>query len=194
MEAWRIEKTLFTLTLLLAFTAASGSSAARADATAGFKFDLASERSESLLQPTNAAPIAHLEALNATVHGITPDQVYLVWVSVRAKAIAPALQVVVWMCMVMSVMLVVEATYMALVSLGVKVIGWRPEKQHKWEAIGEDEEKGTSAYPTVLVQIPMYNEIEVCGIGALSICFRMEEWQLHNPCLFILFDYFVIFY
>jgi beta-mannan synthase len=95
------------------------------------------------------------------VQAITPDQVYSLWLSVRAKAIAPALQVVVWMCMVMSVMLVVEATYMALVSLGVKIIGWKPEKQYKWEAIREDEEKGSSAYPMVLVQIPMYNEIEV---------------------------------
>ncbi|XP_078160021.1 putative glucomannan 4-beta-mannosyltransferase 7 [Carex rostrata] len=119
-----------------------------------------------LAKSTNAGLI------NAMVHEITPDQVYSVWLSVRANAIAPALQVVVWMCMVMSIMLVVEATYMALVSLGVKIIRWRPEKQYKWEAIrdDQDQEKGASAYPLVLVQIPMYNEIEVYKLSIGAAC------------------------
>lgn len=149
-------------TLSLIFTSMVAASAAasttQSDAALNFTSQLIKPPSS---QSTNAGLIAHLSIFKAVVHSITPDQVYSMWLSVRAEAIAPALQVVVWMCMVMSVMLVVEATYMALVSLGVKIIGWRPEQQYKWEAIREDEEKGSSAYPMVLVQIPMYNEIEV---------------------------------
>lgn len=88
--------------------------------------------------------------------------VYGAWVAVRAGVIAPALQVAVWACMVMSVMLVVEAVYNSVVSLAVKVIGWRPEWRFKWKPLdGDDEEKGSAHYPLVLVQIPMYNELEV---------------------------------
>ncbi|OEL37202.1 putative mannan synthase 5 [Dichanthelium oligosanthes] len=70
--------------------------------------------------------------------------------------------------MVMSVMLVVEATYNCAVSVGVKLLGWKPERQFKWEPLAGDgdEEKGdgdaaaAAAYPMVMVQIPMYNELE----------------------------------
>ena len=99
--------------------------------------------------------------------GVSLADLYELWVRVRGGVIAPALQVAVWACMVMSVMLVVEALYNCVVSLGVKAIGWRPEWRFKWEPIagdGADEEKGATAaerYPMVLVQIPMYNELEV---------------------------------
>lgn len=84
------------------------------------------------------------------------------WVAVRAGVIAPVLQVAVWACMVMSVMLVVEAVYNSVISLGVKAIGWRPEWRFKWKPLDSaDEEKGTAHFPMVLVQIPMYNELEV---------------------------------
>uniref|UniRef100_A0A0E0KEB1 glucomannan 4-beta-mannosyltransferase n=1 Tax=Oryza punctata TaxID=4537 RepID=A0A0E0KEB1_ORYPU len=58
------------------------------------------------------------------------------WVRVRSRAVAPALQVGVWACMVMSVMLVVEATYNSAVSVAVRLVGWRPERRFKWEPLG----------------------------------------------------------
>jgi len=80
--------------------------------------------------------------------------------------VAPALQAAVWACMLMSVMLVVEATYNCAVSIGVKLLGWKPEHRFKWEPLAGDgdEEKGdaAAAYPMVMVQIPMYNELEPC--------------------------------
>jgi hypothetical protein len=72
--------------------------------------------------------------------------------------------------MVMSVMLVVEATYNCAVSVGVKLLGWKPERRFKWETLAGDdgdEEKGddaAAAYPMVMVQIPMYNELEVNSV------------------------------
>jgi beta-mannan synthase len=105
--------------------------------------------------------------------GVSPADVYELWVRVRGGVIAPVLQVAVWACMVMSVMLVVEALYNCVVSLGVKVVGWRPEWRFKWEPFAgdDDEEKGTAAhYPMVLVQIPMYNELEVYKLSIGAVC------------------------
>ncbi|OQU90316.1 hypothetical protein SORBI_3002G385800 [Sorghum bicolor] len=73
--------------------------------------------------------------------------------------------------MVMSVMLVVEAVYNSVVSLGVKAIGWRPEWRFKWKPLdGADEEKGSAHFPMVLVQIPMYNELEVYKLSIAAAC------------------------
>lgn len=85
----------------------------------------------------------------------------MIWREVRSRAIAPVLSVAVALCMVMSFMLVFEAAYMSAVSLGVKLLRRKPEKMYKWEPIEGDEEKGSLAFPMVLVQIPMYNEREV---------------------------------
>ncbi|KAG2540446.1 hypothetical protein PVAP13_9NG553914 [Panicum virgatum] len=97
------------------------------------------------------------------------------WAWVRSSAVAPALQAAVWACMVMSVMLVVEATYNCAVSIGVKLLGWKPEHRFKWEPLAGDgeEEKGdasAAAYPMVMVQIPMYNELEVYKLSIGAAC------------------------
>lgn len=34
-------------------------------------------------------------------------------------------------------------------------------RRYKWVAMGEDVEIGSAAYPTVLVQVPMFNEKQV---------------------------------
>lgn len=103
--------------------------------------------------------------------GVSLAEVYELWVRVRGRVIAPALQVAVWACMVMSVMLVVEALYNCVVSLGVKAVGWRPEWRFRWEPLaGGDEEKGGAHYPMVLVQIPMYNELEVYKLSIGAAC------------------------
>uniref|UniRef100_A0A0E0GMX2 glucomannan 4-beta-mannosyltransferase n=1 Tax=Oryza nivara TaxID=4536 RepID=A0A0E0GMX2_ORYNI len=101
------------------------------------------------------------------------------WVGARSRAVAPALQVGVWACMLMSVMLVVEATYNSAVSVAARLVGWRPERRFKWEPLGGgagagDEEKGeaaaAAAYPMVMVQIPMYNELEVYKLSIGAVC------------------------
>nr|CAB3458696.1 unnamed protein product [Digitaria exilis] len=124
-----------------------------------------------------AAPLGFQEAVSwliGVLEGTSSAaaDVYGAWVAVRAGVIAPVLQVAVWACMVMSVMLVVEAVYNSVVSLGVKVIGWRPEWRFKWKPLdgADDEEKGSAHYPFVLVQIPMYNELEVYKLSIAAAC------------------------
>lgn len=98
----------------------------------------------------------------------------LVWDHARGPVIVPALRVLVGACLVMSVMLFLERVYMGIVIAVMRVSGHKPEKRYSWEAIGDDVESGSSAYPMVLVQIPMYNEKEVrilmnCRLATVKI-------------------------
>ncbi|XP_024975437.1 glucomannan 4-beta-mannosyltransferase 9-like isoform X2 [Cynara cardunculus var. scolymus] len=92
------------------------------------------------------------------------------WEQVKAPLIVPFMKVMVTMCLAMSVMLFVERVYMGIVIVVVKLTRHKPEKRYKWEAIKEDLESGNSAYPMVLVQIPMYNEKEVYQLSIGAAC------------------------
>lgn len=85
----------------------------------------------------------------------------LVWNMIKEPLIIPLLRMAVAMCLVMSVMIFAERLYMGVVIILVHVFGRNPEKRYKWEAIKDDVELGSSNYPMVLVQIPMFNEREV---------------------------------
>ncbi|KAL0909139.1 hypothetical protein M5K25_023671 [Dendrobium thyrsiflorum] len=112
----------------------------------------------------------NLELFFQSAGAALPEQVFAVWSLVRTKALAPVLMVLVAACLFMSVMLMVEVTSMATVSLAVKLLRCRPEKRYKWEPIKADEESGSLAYPMVLVQIPMYNEKEVYKLSIGAVC------------------------
>ncbi|CAL0321248.1 unnamed protein product [Lupinus luteus] len=59
---------------------------------------------------------------------------------------------------------------MGVVIAFVKLFGHKPDKRYKWEPIRDDLELGNSAYPIVLVQIPMYNEREVYKLSIGAAC------------------------
>ncbi|XP_074566375.1 glucomannan 4-beta-mannosyltransferase 1-like [Curcuma longa] len=94
------------------------------------------------------------------------------WREVRSWALAPVLRVAIVVCLVMSVMLLVEVVSMAVVSLAIKILRRRPESRYRWEPInaGADPESGNLAFPMVLVQIPMYNEREVYKLSIGAAC------------------------
>ncbi|XP_074366337.1 glucomannan 4-beta-mannosyltransferase 9-like isoform X2 [Apium graveolens] len=104
-----------------------------------------------------------------TVNGIL-EQIVMFWNLIKAPFIVPTLQVMVNICLVMSVMLFLERVCMGIVKLFIKLLGRKPEKNYKWEAMQEDVEYGTSNYPMVLVQIPMYNEKEVYQLSIGAAC------------------------
>lgn len=74
---------------------------------------------------------------------------------------------------------------MGIVIVLLKLFGRKPEKRYKWEAMKDDVELGNSAYPMVLVQIPMYNEKEVKKI------FLFFEFMASNLVLYRYNDMFV---
>ncbi len=90
------------------------------------------------------------------------DQLVQLWLMVRAPIVAPLLQLAVNLCLVMVTMLFVERIFMCGVLVVVKLLGRTPKTTYKFEPMKDtDLEYGNSAYPMVLVQIPMYNEKEV---------------------------------
>lgn len=88
-------------------------------------------------------------------------QLGMIWELVKAPVIVPLLQLAVYICLLMSVMLLCERVYMGIVIVLVKLFWKKPDKRYKFEPIHDDEELGSSNFPVVLVQIPMFNEREV---------------------------------
>ncbi|PKU63195.1 Glucomannan 4-beta-mannosyltransferase 9 [Dendrobium catenatum] len=88
------------------------------------------------------------------------------WQWTRAMVVLPAIKVMIWLCLAMSLMLVVEKLSMAVTVLCVKLYRpLRPHRVYRWEPLpaiagDDDPELGSYVYPAVLVQIPMFNERE----------------------------------
>ncbi|OMO98021.1 hypothetical protein CCACVL1_04380 [Corchorus capsularis] len=97
-------------------------------------------------------------------------QIGLIWQQIKAPLIVPLLKVMVVLCLAMSLMLFVERVYMGIVIVFIKLFRRKPEKKYKWEPMKDDVELGNSAYPMVLVQIPMYNEKEVYQLSIGAAC------------------------
>lgn len=109
-------------------------------------------------------------------------QLSLLWGWIKAPLIVPLLNIAVFLCLIMSLMLFIERVYMSLVVLLLKLSGRRPETRYKCEPMKEDVELGNSSYPMVLVQIPMFNEREVlfflCGSSFLSFFYLLSKFVL----------------
>ncbi|KZV28476.1 mannan synthase 1-like [Dorcoceras hygrometricum] len=81
------------------------------------------------------------------------------WEFIRYQIIVPLLQIALYICIGMSIMLFFERVYMAIIIVCVKCLGKKRYTAYQLEAIKQDLEKNKN-YPMVLVQIPMYNEKE----------------------------------
>ncbi|XP_030962250.1 glucomannan 4-beta-mannosyltransferase 9-like [Quercus lobata] len=97
-------------------------------------------------------------------------QIGLIWQQTKAPLIVPLLKLLVVVCLVMSLMLFMERVYMGIVIVFIKLFGRKPEKSYKCESMRDDLELGHSAYPMVLVQIPMFNEKEVYQLSIGAAC------------------------
>lgn len=109
------------------------------------------------------------EAFQGTRDDMT-EQIALFWAQIKAPLVVPLLRIAVVVCLAMSVMLFVERVYMGVVIVLVKLFGRKPDRRYKYEPIKDDLELGNEAYPTVLVQIPMYNEKEVYQLSIGAAC------------------------
>ncbi|OEL20397.1 putative mannan synthase 9 [Dichanthelium oligosanthes] len=111
-----------------------------------------------------------------TVPGSRGDAAAAVWQQVKSPVVVPLLRLSVALCLAMSVMLFAEKVYMAVVVLATRLLGRRPERRYRWEPIRDSNDDleaaggGNTAYPMVLVQIPMYNEREVYQLSIGAAC------------------------
>ena len=108
-------------------------------------------------------------------------QLGMIWELVKAPVIVPLLQLAVYICLLMSLMLLCERVYMGIVIVLVKLFWKKPEKRYKFEPIHDDEELGSSNFPVVLVQIPMFNEREVCFVSQNSLCSLLCFFLCFSP-------------
>ncbi|KAE8729311.1 Glucomannan 4-beta-mannosyltransferase 2 [Hibiscus syriacus] len=97
-------------------------------------------------------------------------QMVLIWGQIKKPLIVPLLRIAVVVCLIMSLMLFMERVYMGIVIMFMKLLGRKPEVRYKWEPLKDDTELGHSAYPMILVQIPMYNEREVYKLSIGAVC------------------------
>lgn len=89
------------------------------------------------------------------------EQLFQAWRQVRVQLLVPLLRAAVVLCMVLSVIALTEKVFLGMVSSVMKVLRRRPSRLYRCDPIVQDEEAGSTAFPMVLVQIPMYNEKEV---------------------------------
>lgn len=92
------------------------------------------------------------------------DQIWKMWELIKAPLVVPLLKLIVFISSAMCFMLFVDLLYMGLVVVLVNLSWRKPEKRYKHETIQEDVETGSSIFPVVLVQIPMFNEKEVTNL------------------------------
>ncbi|KAF3455111.1 hypothetical protein FNV43_RR05559 [Rhamnella rubrinervis] len=85
-------------------------------------------------------------------------QIGMMWELIKTPLIVPLLNIMVYISLAMSLMLFFERLYMGVVIILVKLFWKKPEKRYNYEAIQEDPEMGSSNFPVVLIQIPMFNE------------------------------------
>lgn len=97
-------------------------------------------------------------------------QIGLIWELLKAPLIVPLLKLGVYICLAMSLMLFMERVYMGIVIILVKLFWQKPEKRYNWQPIEDDVELGSSNFPVVLIQIPMFNEKEVYKISIGAAC------------------------
>ncbi|XP_010540228.1 PREDICTED: probable mannan synthase 11 isoform X3 [Tarenaya hassleriana] len=99
------------------------------------------------------------------------------WEGSMRKVVVAVMGCLIASGLVMSMMVFVEAVYMTTVVIIVKLLRRTPEKVHKWEAMKDDVELAHSNYPMVLIQIPMFNEKEVCELSIGAACRMSWPWD-----------------
>ncbi|TKY48610.1 Glucomannan 4-beta-mannosyltransferase 2 [Spatholobus suberectus] len=108
-----------------------------------------------------------------TIEGVSnhvTGQIQLLWELVKAPLIVPLLKLGVYICLAMSLMLFMERLYMGVVIVLVKLFWKKPEQRYDYKPLQDDVELGSSHFPTVLVQIPMFNEREVYKVSIGAAC------------------------
>ena len=89
------------------------------------------------------------------------EYVYAKWLKIRADYLAPLLQNLTNVCIVLFMIQSVDRFVLVLGCLYIKIRGLRPVAETDYSGDDEKEDADLERYPMVLVQIPMCNEREV---------------------------------
>ncbi|KAL9271379.1 putative xyloglucan glycosyltransferase 6 [Drosera capensis] len=117
------------------------------------------------------------------------ELVYASWLRLRADYLAPPLQSLANMCIVLFLVQSVDRAVLMLGCIWIKVRGIKPVAAMKYgvKDAGEDEESlDVEEYPMVLVQIPMCNEREVYQHSIGAVC--VQDWPKKRMLVQVLDD------
>ncbi|XLT34960.1 hypothetical protein HN873_066252, partial [Arachis hypogaea] len=90
--------------------------------------------------------------------------------SVSVSVVSPSIGTVLKLHQGRREQLHLERLYMGIVIILVKLFWKKPEQRYKYESIQDDLELGSSNFPVVLIQIPMFNEKEVYKVSIGAAC------------------------
>ncbi|XP_030454827.1 probable xyloglucan glycosyltransferase 6 [Syzygium oleosum] len=115
------------------------------------------------------------------------ELVYANWLEIRAKYLAPPLQSLTNVCIVLFLIQSVDRVVLVLGCLWIKIKGIKPVASVDYEKKGDlDSESGDEVFPMVLVQIPMCNEREVYQQSIAAVC--IQDWPRERMLVQVLDD------
>ncbi|KAJ7961621.1 Xyloglucan glycosyltransferase [Quillaja saponaria] len=110
--------------------------------------------------------------------------VYAKWLQIRANYLAPALQSLTNVCVVLFLVQSVDRVVLMLGCFWIKLRRLKPVPNMEYPADGENE--NVEDYPMVLVQIPMCNEREVYQQSIAAVC--IQDWPRERMLVQVLDD------
>ncbi|MQM17057.1 hypothetical protein Taro_050020 [Colocasia esculenta] len=126
------------------------------------------------------SPPTHAEAVE------TLEFLYASWLHVRANYLAPPVQAVVNVCIVLFLVQSVDRLVLVLGCFWIKLRGLRPVAAVEYGGKADVEGGGVEEYPMVLLQIPMCNEKEVYQQSIAAVC--LQDWPKERMLVQILDD------
>ncbi|KZV54073.1 glucomannan 4-beta-mannosyltransferase 2-like [Dorcoceras hygrometricum] len=117
----------------------------------------------------NATSIVLEWVLGSTQGDISGKIGQILWL-IRLYFVVPLLRICLYFCLFLSLLLSLEWIHLMIVSVIVKLFRKKADKRYKFEEIKDDLEGGSEAFPLVLVQIPIANEVEVYKLSIGAAC------------------------
>ncbi|XP_073304178.1 probable xyloglucan glycosyltransferase 6 [Primulina huaijiensis] len=114
------------------------------------------------------------------------EYVYAKWLVIRANYLAPPLQSLVNVCIVLFLVQSVDRLVLVLGCFYIKLRGLRPVAEMDYEQDDETESGNVENFPMVLLQIPMCNEKEVYQQSIAAVC--IQDWPKEKMLVQILDD------
>ncbi|KAJ6809302.1 putative xyloglucan glycosyltransferase 1 [Iris pallida] len=123
-------------------------------------------------------------SLSSSAHAL--ESLYANWLLVRARYLAPPLQWMANVCIVLFLVQSVDRIFLTLGCAWIKLRGLRPEpKEGYYVGAKKDVEEGLE-YPMVMLQIPMCNEREVYQQSIAAVC--LQDWPRERMLVQVLDD------
>ncbi|KAF2284560.1 hypothetical protein GH714_026988 [Hevea brasiliensis] len=111
------------------------------------------------------------------------ERVYATWLEIRANYLAPPLQSLTNVCIVLFLIQSVDRALLVLGCFWIKVRKLKPVAAVEY---GNVDGESVEAYPMVLVQIPMCNEREVYQQSIAAVC--IQDWPKERMLIQVLDD------